>query len=198
VAEGEVAEGEVAGGEVAGGEVAEDTVAGDGLSTAGAAKDSVGSLKPQSSVPGETGTDSAGPKLNVGASPPSASSSLWVLPAGSWPLSVAAASVGPSADEESLTSSIAASPAGGSLVTRALRAVCSDAVPFGAAVLTEAGRPAGLRAVRLDAAMMSDGRVSWSLSPSRSSPSAREVTMVGEAPPEPPGLFVRLSKPSSL
>jgi hypothetical protein len=43
--------------------------------------------------------------------------------------------------------------------------------------------------------MMSEAWVSSSLS--TSSP-AREVTMVGEAPPEPSGPLVRLSKPSSL
>jgi hypothetical protein len=43
--------------------------------------------------------------------------------------------------------------------------------------------------------MMSEARVSSSLS---TTSSAREVTMVGEAPPEPSGPLVRLSKPSSL
>ena len=45
-------------------------------------------------------------------------------------------------------------------------------------------------------AMMSLVRGSWS--PVRLSSVAREVTTVGEPPPEPSGLSLRLSKPSSL
>jgi hypothetical protein len=64
---------------------------------------------------------------------------------------------------------------------------------------------AGLRAGLLGDVMMSLVTVSsvmsadWlSWSSIRSSSVAREVTMVGEPPPRPPGLSVRLSKPSSL
>jgi hypothetical protein len=45
--------------------------------------------------------------------------------------------------------------------------------------------------------MMSLGCASRS-SPIRSSPVALDVTTVGEPPPKPSGLSVRLSKPSSL
>ena len=48
----------------------------------------------------------------------------------------------------------------------------------------------------LGGAMMSLVRASWSSM--RLSSEAREVTTVGELPPEPSGLSVRLSKPSSL
>jgi hypothetical protein len=54
----------------------------------------------------------------------------------------------------------------------------------------------GLRDGCLGGAMMSLVRVSWSSK--RLSSAAREVTTVGEPPPEPSGLSLRLSKPSSL
>jgi hypothetical protein len=68
--------------------------------------------------------------------------------------------------------------------------------PLAGAVVVGTAPAAGVRGVRLGGAgLMSDAEVSPSLS---SSSAAHEVTMVGEAPPEPSGLLVRLSKPSSL
>jgi hypothetical protein len=68
--------------------------------------------------------------------------------------------------------------------------------PLAGAVVTGTAPAAGVRGVRLGGAgPLPDAEVSPSLS---SSSPAHEVTMVGEAPPEPSGLLVRLSKPSSL
>jgi hypothetical protein len=82
-------------------------------------------------------------------------------------------------------------------------ALPSDTVSSGLAGDGLAG--ADLRAGLLGDVMMSLVTVSsvmsadWlSWSSIRSSSVAREVTMVGEPPPRPPGLSVRLSKPSSL
>jgi hypothetical protein len=87
-------------------------------------------------------------------------------------------------------------PAGVSLAATAPLALRSDMSPLAGAVVTGAAPVAGVRGVCLGgAAMMAEAWVSSSLS--ASSP-AREVTMVGEAPPEPSGPLVRLSKPSSL
>jgi hypothetical protein len=84
--------------------------------------------------------------------------------------------------------------------------VASDAASPGAPVLAEAdvaesdvagaGLPGAWSAGGLGDAMMSLVCGSWSSI--RLSSVAREVTTVGEPPPEPSGLFVRLSKPSSL
>jgi hypothetical protein len=85
-------------------------------------------------------------------------------------------------------------------------AVPSDAASPGDPVLAEAdvaesdlagvGLPGAWSAGCLGDAMMSLVCGSWSSI--RLSSVAREVTTVGEPPPEPSGLFVRLSKPSSL
>jgi hypothetical protein len=85
-------------------------------------------------------------------------------------------------------------------------AVPSDAASSGDPVLAEAdvaesdlagvGLPGAWSAGCLGDAMMSLVCGSWSSI--RLSSVAREVTTVGEPPPEPSGLFVRLSKPSSL
>ncbi|MBV9207285.1 MAG: hypothetical protein JO037_18215 [Actinobacteria bacterium] len=69
--------------------------------------------------------------------------------------------------------------------------------PLAGAVFDPSAGGAGLRARGHGGDMRPLGRVSSS-SPVRSSPVALEVTAVGEAPLEPPGLSVRLSKPSSL
>ena len=73
------------------------------------------------------------------------------------------------------------------------------AVPSDAVIVARGGSRLGLAACSVTAwggAMMSLVRESWSSM--RLSSEAREVTTVGEPPPEPSGLSVRLSKPSSL
>jgi hypothetical protein len=72
------------------------------------------------------------------------------------------------------------------------------AVPSDAAssLATGAGLPGCLLRACRGGAMMSLVRESWSSV--RLSSEGREVTTVGEPPPEPSGLSLRLSKPSSL
>src|SRR6185437_6729227 len=157
-----------------------------------------------SSTAGWAGAEGGGPKLNTDESlvpefPAAGSDPVSpVDPAGSLDLpragpTVSAGSAGmPSTSVASTGAGRAGSPAAG--------------VPFAVtsppALPSEASSPdadfagAGLRAGLLGGAMMSADWVSWSSI--RSSPVAREVTMVGEPPPRRPGLSVRLSKPSSL
>jgi len=133
---------------------------------------------------------------------------------------VSAGSAGmPSTTVASAGAGRAASFAAGAAPASAAGASCFPAagVPFAEtpppALPSDTASPtgAGLRAGFLGGAMMSlvpmssvmsgapvisTDVVSWSSI--RSSPVVREVTMVGEPPPRPPGLSVRLSKPSSL
>ena len=88
-------------------------------------------------------------------------------------------------------------PAGVPLGDAPPSAVPSDTVASGGGGLAEADvAAADWRDGCLGGAMMSLDRASWSSI--TSSPVAREVTTVGEPPPEPSGLSVRLSKPSLL
>jgi hypothetical protein len=75
-------------------------------------------------------------------------------------------------------------------------AVLAGAVLAGSELAVSVFAGVGLRDGCLGGAMMSLVRVSWSSK--RLSSAAREVTTVGEPPPEPSGLSLRLSKPSSL
>jgi hypothetical protein len=113
--------------------------------------------------------------------------------------SFALTSAGPPFAETSFVPSITVPLADAPLAARPPPAVRSDTVPSGDSVVAVPDLGAsGLRGARLGgAAMMPVGRVSWSSS-IRSSSVVLEVTIVGEAPPEPSGPFVRLSKPSSL
>ena len=86
--------------------------------------------------------------------------------------------------------------AGVSLAAAVPLALRSDTSPLAGAVVTGAVPAAAFRDVRLGGAAMMP--VAWVTSLSSTSSPVREVTMVGEAPPEPSGPLVRLSKPSSL
>jgi hypothetical protein len=146
---------------------------------------------PEGAVPEDAGPDAAGPIWSAGTAGMSARVASASAPrAPSWP----EASAGPAADGVPVTWSV--SLAGVSLAATVPLALRSDMSPLAGAVVTGEAPVAGLRAVRLrGAAIMSEARVSES---SSTSSTAREVTMVGEAPPEPSGPLVRLSKPSSL
>jgi hypothetical protein len=113
--------------------------------------------------------------------------------------SFAPVSAGPPLAETSFAASITVPLADAPLAATPPSAAWSDAVPSGGSVLAGADLDApGLRGARLGGAAMTPvGPVSWS-SMRSSSPVSLEVTIVGEAPPEPLGPFVRLSKPSSL
>jgi hypothetical protein len=115
-------------------------------------------------------------------------------------VSFAAVSAGPPLAETSIAASITVPLAGVPLAAGPPPAAWSGTVPSGCSVVAGAGLGVpGLRGTRLGgAAMMPLGRVSWSSPMGSSSPASLEVTIVGEAPPEPSGPFVRLSKPSSL
>jgi hypothetical protein len=111
-------------------------------------------------------------------------------------------SVVPVVNSLSFTPLAATTPAGVSCVAAAPRPVRFDPLPLDGDGET-ASAWAGFLDVRRGAVVMIPaGWVSCvMLSSWSSSPSAREVTMVGEAPPGPPdplGPFVRLSKPSSI
>jgi hypothetical protein len=112
-------------------------------------------------------------------------------------------SVVPVVNSLSFTPLAATAPAGVSPVAAAPRTVRFDPLPLVGDGET-ASAWAGFLDVRRGAVVMIPaGWVSCVMlsSWSSSSPSAREVTMVGEAPPGPPdplGPFVRLSKPSSI
>jgi hypothetical protein len=110
-----------------------------------------------------------------------------------------AVSVEPAGSNTSFTPLATASPAGASPVAAAPRALRSGPLPLAGTAGTGSAWAAFFGVRRGAAAMMPAGWVSCPLPSSRSSsPPTREVTMVGEAPPDPSGLFVRLSKPSSL
>ncbi len=184
--------GEKPGDEDPGGEELDER-AGDGGSAAGCAK----LRNVQSSADGETGAEDRRTMLSEGkaGTPSMRVASVPPLRARSWPES----SAGPSGAGESFGASRAASLAGVSLVAPGPDAVWSGTLPLPGAVATGAAATAGGRGASLGVAgLMPDAWVSSPFSSSRSSPSAHEVTMVGEAPPEPSGPFVRLSKPSSL
>jgi hypothetical protein len=114
-------------------------------------------------------------------------------------LPLAEASLPPFA-EASLVPSIAFPLAGAPLAERPPPAVPSDTASSGGAAWPGADLAAlGVLVGRLGGATTSPGRLSWSSStPIRSSPLDLEDTTVGEAPPEPSDLSLRLSKPSSL
>jgi hypothetical protein len=108
-------------------------------------------------------------------------------------------SVEPAGNDTSLTPLVADSTAAASAVPAALRAARSDPLPLADVAVTGSALAvlAGLR--RGTAAIMPADWVSCPLSSARSSsPPTRGVTMVGVAPPDPSGIFARLSKPSSL
>ena len=140
------------------------------------------------SVAGETFAADRVPRASPISSAGRAGMSVRVMSASaprasSWP----EASAGPTADGMPVTGGVAVSLAGTSLAAPA---------PLAGVVVTGTAPAAGVRGVRLGGAgPLPDAEVSPSLS---SSSPAHEVTMVGEAPPEPSGLLVRLSKPSSL
>src|SRR5271165_2181902 len=137
---------------------------------------------------GRAGTPSA----MVASAAPGKAASLTVagLPLGP-------ASLPPLADA-SLAPSIPFPAAGAPLAAGPASGVPSDAASSGGPDLAGADLAAvGRCGDRLGGAMMPLGCVSCSL-PIRSSPVALDVTTVGEPPPEPSGLSVRLSKPSSL
>ena len=114
-------------------------------------------------------------------------------------LPLAEASLPPFA-EASLVPSIPFALAGAPLAERPPPAVPSDTASSGGAAWPGADLAAvGVLVGRLGGATTSLGRLSWSSStPIRSSPLDLEDTTVGEAPPEPSDLSVRLAKPSSL
>src|SRR5690242_3576976 len=166
-----------------------------------------------SSTAGWAGAEGGGPKLDTDESlvpefPAAGSDPMSpVDPAGSLDLPRAGPMV--SAGSAGMPSTSVASTGAGRAGSPA--AAAPFAVTSPPALPSEASSPdagfagAGLRAGLLGGAMMSLVTVSsvmsadWvSWSSIRSSPVAREVTMVGEPPPRPPDLSVRLSKPSSL
>jgi hypothetical protein len=96
--------------------------------------------------------------------------------------------------EASLVTSIPFPAAGAALAERPAPGVPSDSASSGGAALAGADLAAvDVCGDRLGGAMMPSCSSSI-----RSSPVALDVTTVGEPPPEPSGLSVRLSKPSSL
>jgi hypothetical protein len=166
---------------------------GDGASAADCAKPP----GVQTSADGETGAQDGRAMLSAGnaGTPSTTVASAPPLRPRSWAESAA----GPSGAGESFVVSKSASLAGVSLVATGPNAVRSDTLPLAGSVVTGAAATAGFCGASLGvAALMPDAWVSSPFSSSGSSPSTREVTMVGEAPPEPSGPFVRLSKPSSL
>jgi hypothetical protein len=104
-----------------------------------------------------------------------------------------AVSVEPAGDDTSFTPLTAVLPAGSTL--RVLR---SEPLPLAGAAGPESAWAVFFGVRCGAAAVMLAGLVSCPLPSARSSSPTREVTMVGDAPPDPSGLFVRLSKPSSL
>ena len=169
-----------------------------------------------SSTAGWAEADGGDPKLNAGESPAGdwSPALLWAAredpmvsagSAGTPSAIVASTAAGPPLAAAGVPLAEASSfpPAGVPFGETPPSAVPSDAASSSDAVLARADLAAvGLRGGCLGGAMMPLGHVSWSSigsSPSiRSSSAAREVTTVGEPPPEPSGLSVRLSKPSSL
>jgi hypothetical protein len=202
VLEGAVLEGAVLEGPVPKGAVPEGA-AGQASSPDGFAADSAGSAAAVADA------DGGAPKLNAGES--STEDCLALLggvsrsasaPVGRLPRDVPMLSAGSAGTASAMVSAagragsftVAADPP---LVARPAR-VPSDAASSGGAAMAGAGLAAvGFCGDGLGGTTMPPGCASCS-SPIRSSSVALDVTTVGEPPPDPSGLSVRLSKPSSL
>jgi len=101
----------------------------------------------------------------------------------------------------------ASGPAGPSSAAASVTAASEPSFPFSPAIEPTAvafqadgttGVSPGIRGIKGEGTMVLTGRVSRPSSGMGSSPSCREVTTVGDAPPDSSGSSVRLSKPSSL
>src|ERR1039457_1860169 len=181
---------------------------GSGMSQANAAGETIGASELDGAVLAGAVLEETVLEAGVGdASTSGDCSATSLLPAAARVASVPAPSalpgvavfVEPGGSNTSFTPLATASPAGASPVAAAPRALRSGPLPLAGTAGTGSAWAAFFGVRRGAAAMMPAGWVSCPLPSSRSSsPPTREVTMVGEAPPDPSGLFVRLSKPSSL
>jgi hypothetical protein len=111
------------------------------------------------------------------------------------------------ADESSAEEPRASAPTGASPAAAPGTAAPELSFPFSPAIEPVAGAfqaggmagaSLGVRGIKGEGMMTPAGRVSRPSSEMGTSPSCREVTTVGDAPPASPGSSVRLSKPSSL